>query len=396
MVEDVIGADARVSTSAQLTAVVDAVRAYAPDAQHLEADGVRRADVDRLAAAGVLSAGLVGGWTPAQTREVHEQLAGTSGALWFVLTQHRSPAEAARSSENDAVRERWASGLVSGASLGAVAFAHLRRPGAPTVTATRQDDGWLVSGRLDWITSWGLADALLLMAETPGGDVVQALLPASDREGLSITGELPLAAMQGTSTVGAVLDGMHVGDTEVARVLPKGEWLAADALRTANAPAAVFGLTRAALNALIAAAGERQWSTAESLAKRWREELEDIRTRAYTLVDDVAPNEEIDERVALRMQITRLAQDVTSALITVQAGRAMLLSSPEQRWAREALFALVQAQTQVTREALIASYLGEPMSFRSRSRGSSGERKPFRPTIVSAATSALITDSSTA
>jgi hypothetical protein len=34
----------------------------------------------------------------------------------------------------------------------------------------------------------------------------------------------------------------------------------------------------------------------------------------------------------------------------------MLLSSPEQRWAREAMFALVQAQTQVTREALLAAY----------------------------------------
>ncbi len=154
-----IGADARVSTSAQLATAVDAVRAYAPDAQHLEADGVSRLDVDRLAAAGVLSAGLVDGWSPAQAREVHEQLAGASGALWFVLTQHRSPAEAARTTKNDA-RARALGGRAGqlAASLGAVAFAHLRRPGAPTVTATRDGDGWRVSGRLDWITSWGLAD----------------------------------------------------------------------------------------------------------------------------------------------------------------------------------------------------------------------------------------------
>jgi len=356
VVDEVIGADARVSASAQLTAAVDAVRGYAPQAQRLEADGVSRADVGRLAAAGVLSAGLGAGWTPAQTREVHEQLAGASGALWFVLTQHRSPAEAARSSENDAVRERWASGLVSGASLGAVAFAHLRRPGSPTVAATRQGAGWLVSGRLDWITSWGLADALLLMAESPDGDVVQMLLPTSDREGLSITGELPLAAMQGTSTVGAVLADIWVSDAEVARILPKRDWLAADALRTANAPPAVFGLTRAALNALNAAAGQRQWSTAVRLADQWREQFEGARARAYTLVDDVPADEGVDERLALRAQITKLVQDVTSALITVQAGRAMLLSSPEQRWAREALFALVQAQTQVTREALITEF----------------------------------------
>lgn len=356
MIEDVIGADARVSASAQLTTAVDAVRSYAPGAQLLEINGVSRADVDRLAAAGVLSAGLVEGWAPAQTREVHEQLAGVSGALWFVLTQHRSPAEAARTTENAALGDRWAAGLVSGALLGAVAFAHLRRPGGLTVTATRHGDGWLVSGRLDWITSWGLADVLLLMAETPDGEVVQALLPASEREGLMTTGELPLAAMQGTSTVGAVLDRMPIGDGEVAHVLPKREWLAADALRTANAPPAVFGLTRVALNALLAASAQRQWASAAGLAARWRREFEDVRTRVYALVDDVVPSEAVAERVALRAQITKLAQDVTSALVTVQAGRAMLLSSPEQRWAREALFALVQAQTQVTREALIGAY----------------------------------------
>jgi hypothetical protein len=118
----------------------------------------------------------------------------------------------------------------------------------------------------------------------------------------------------------------------------------------------VFGLTRAALNALIAAADQRHWSTAADLAARWREQFEDARARAYALVDDVAPDEAVEERVALRAQMTKLAQDVTAALVTVQAGRALLLSAPEQRWAREAMFALVQAQTQVTREALVAAF----------------------------------------
>lgn len=356
MVDDVIGADGRVTSSPLMTTAVDALRGYAADAQRLEAEGVSRFDVDRLADAGVLSAGLAEGWAPAQVREVHEQLAGASGALWFVLTQHRSPAEAARTSANDALRGRWAEGLVRGALLGAVAFAHLRRPGAPTVTATRDGAGWLVSGRLDWITSWGLADALLLMAETPDGEVVQMLLPASDRAGLSITGELPLAAMQGTSTVGAGLDAMSVDEAEVAYVLSKDEWLATDATRTANAPPAVFGLTRAALNALIGASQQRRWESASALARQWQDRFVQLRERAYELVDDVPPGEAVKERVAIRAEATKLAQDVTSALVTVQAGRAMLLSSPEQRWAREALFALVQAQTQVTREALVAEF----------------------------------------
>ena len=53
---------------------------------------------------------------------------------------------------------------------------------------------------------------------------------------------------------------------------------------------------------------------------------------------------------------TKLAQDATAALITLQAGRAMLTSSSAQRWAREAMFALVQAQTTQTRAALVEAY----------------------------------------
>ncbi len=353
---DLIGADSRVADSAQLRRAVTAVAAVGPDAQRLEADGVTRALVDEMAAAGVLSAGLVDAWTPAQVREVHEQLAGASGALWFVLTQHRSPAEAARSTTNTPLRDRWMPGLISGQQLGAVSFAHLRRPGPPTVTATREQDGWRVSGRLDWVTSWGLADVLLLMAETEQGDVVQALLPASLRPGLTIGAELRLAAMQGTSTVAAVIDGMHVEDAEVARVLRKRDWVAADAQRTANAPPAVFGLARAALNALIAAGESRGSVATRDLALGWSQTFQQLRSRAYALVDDVEAGEAIGERVRLRAEITKLAHDVTSALITVQAGRAMLLTAPEQRWAREALFSLVQAQTHVTREALLTTF----------------------------------------
>lgn len=356
MIDDGIGPDARVTASGELARALDAVSVLAPAAEQLESVGVTRAEVDILADAGVLSAGLRPGWTPPNVRELHEQLAAASGALWFVLTQHRSPATAAATTANVALRERWSEQLVRGEALGAVAFAHLRRPGPASVTAKRLDGGWQVDGRLDWVTSWGLADVLLLMAESPDGEVVQALIPATAREGLRITGPLLLAAMQGTSTVGAVLDGLRLEDAEVAHVVPKEEWLTSDAQRTANAPAALFGLTRIVVNALAAAANRRGSPDGSALAQQWGKELKTRRSRAYALVDDVDPAEALDERRHLRAAVTRLAQDATSALIAVQGGRAMLSSSPEQRWAREALFALVQAQTAETRTALLATY----------------------------------------
>jgi alkylation response protein AidB-like acyl-CoA dehydrogenase len=356
VIDDGIGPDARVTASGELARALDSVSVLAPAAEQLESAGVTRAEVDTLADAGVLSAGLQPGWTPPNVREVHEQLAAASGALWFVLTQHRSPANSAASTANVALRERWSEPLMRGRALGAVAFAHLRRPGPASVTATRESSGWRIDGRLDWITSWGLADVLLLMAESPEGEVVQALIPASEREGLRITGTLALAAMQGTSTVGAVLEGLRVDDTEVAHRLSKEAWLTEDVRRTANAPPALFGLTRAVLNALTSAADRRGSPQAAKVAARWADELRAMRSRAYQLVDDVDAGEALDERRQLRAGVTRLAQDASSALIAVQGGRAMLTSSPEQRWAREALFALVQAQTFATREAFLETF----------------------------------------
>ena len=354
---DLVGADARCQDSPQLQSALAEVEKCATEATRLEATGVTRADIDRLAFVGVLSAGVTDEWTPSQARELQERLAAASGALWFVMTQHRSPAVAAQETRNRALRERYAQPLATGSMLGAVSFAHLRRP-RPSVVAKRVDGGWQVSGQLDWITSWGLADVLLLMAETDDGQVVQMLFPASERAGLTIVGELSLAAMQGTSTVGAILEDLRVPDSEVAHVLAKRDWLAADGQRSGNVPPAVVGLARAALNSLLAAAAQRRWPEAAGLAKRWRKQLVGLRARAYYLADEVEAAESLGERLEIRGALTRLAQDITSMAVAAQGGRAMVMSSPEQRWAREALFSLVQAQTLATRNALIASYLG--------------------------------------
>ena len=350
-----IGPDVGCEQSVPLAVALDAIAGFAPEAERLERSGVTEADVRRLASVGVMTVGGGNEFSPAQEREIQEQLAAASGALWFVSAQHRSPAVAAQNTSNRALRQRYADGLASGALLGAVSFAHLRRA-KPTVVAERLGAGWTISGRLDWITSWGVADVLLLMAETADSHVVQCLLPAQARPGLDITGELSLAAMGGTSTVGAVLEGMTVADSEVADVLPKSQWALSDAHRTANVPAAVVGIARAAVNALTELASERSWAELKALATEWSSHLIADRRRAYELVDDVAPEEALDERLALRGSVTKLAQDATAMLVAAQAGRAVLTSSAAQRWSREAMFALVQAQTPVSRNALIAAY----------------------------------------
>jgi hypothetical protein len=51
-----------------------------------------------------------------------------------------------------ALRDRWLEPVACGQALAGVAFAQLRRAGAPNP----------LDGRLDWITSWDIADLVLL------------------------------------------------------------------------------------------------------------------------------------------------------------------------------------------------------------------------------------------
>ena len=348
-----------------VTGAQSTLRQLAAEAEAIDVAGVTRAQVDALACHGVLGLSAptaLGGLaaSPAVVREVGETLSAASGTVWFVAAQHRTPMECAVAATDTPSHERWAEPLATGRALGAVAFAHLRRPGGPSVRAVRTATGWQVSGMLDWVTSWGLADALLLMAEADDGLVVQALVPARERVGFGVTGPLGLAAMGGTSTVGARLDAMPVDDDEVAAVVAKSEWLARDTERTANAAPAVFGLMRAVIADLHRSGVERDQPLAVEAAQRFAEQVTAARAAAYRLIDDVPAGEALDERVLLRARSLTLLQRITAARVAAQGGSAMLLRSSAQRWAREGLFHLVQAQTQPLREALLQEWAAQP------------------------------------
>jgi hypothetical protein len=66
------------------------------------------------------------------------------------------------------------------------------------------------------MTSWGICDVVLLGAVTAEGDVVLAVVPAREGDGLSASTPMELAAMQATRTVTLDLDGYRVRDQDVA------------------------------------------------------------------------------------------------------------------------------------------------------------------------------------
>ncbi len=333
---------------------LDAARALgrelAPDAGRVEREGVERATLDRLATAGLH--GLTGPTSaggsdvpPMVYREVAECLSGADGNTWLVWFQHHPVVKMLAASANAALVERHLPGLCAGTVQAGVAFSHLRNP-SPMVTATPEGPGWRFDGTQPWCTGWGLIDVVLVGAAT-GEEVLFALVSAHDRPALRSAGELPLAAMAGTRTVALAFDELAVGPDDLVLRMPRADWLAADHVRSASVQPSVFGIAAAAQEALC--------TTAPDIAVPLGERLEEVRARAYRLADEGPAEATVDQRLSAAAEAILLGVEITSALVTSLGGKAMALSHPAQRWAREAMFHLVFAQTGALRAATLAT-----------------------------------------
>lgn len=335
-----------------------------PRAEEVDVEGVPASHVEALAAAGLL--GVLGpvdeGGADVDlpvARRVTEILSGACGATWFVWTQHASPLRALARSANAGLRERWLGALCREA-LGGVAVAHLRRSGGLTVRARPAGGagggggGWVLDGTAVWVTSWGLAEVLLVGAVTPDDQVVLALVPARAVPGVRPSAPLALAAMEATRTVRLDFDGYALGSDDVVDVVGLAEWRRADAEKTANVTPAVFGLISTVVARLEETSRRRDEPGGVALARALAAEAAEVRAGAYRLLDEVPGGEAVDERLALRAHALELGVRASTALVAAAGGAGMARSSPAQRLAREALFHLIQAQTAPVRRATLA------------------------------------------
>lgn len=329
-------------------AAAELARELAADAGRLEQEGVERSLVDRMADAGLLAVSgpsALGGASPAEQRRVAELLAGSSPDAWFVWFQHGPVVRMLKASENTTLVEEHLPALCAGRKVGGVAWSHLRTA-SPTVTATRVDGGWSLSGFQPWCTGWGLTDVIMAGALVPDTDeVVFGLVPSGDRPELTSAGELRLAAMAGTSTHALRLNGLVLPDRDVVLHTARGPWSEADRALNANVQPSTFGIALAALDLLQ----EREPGTADALRSR----VLDVRTRAYALLDEADSTEQLDERLALRAQALLLALECATALLTARGGQGMDLREPAQRLLRAAAFQLVHAQAAHVRAATL-------------------------------------------
>jgi alkylation response protein AidB-like acyl-CoA dehydrogenase len=353
-VTDLLPVEAAVAAHPLVVAARElADRLLAPDAAAVDAGQVPRSHLDALGAAGLLGLAAparVGGSdaAPGVVRRVAEVLAGADLATWFVQAQHHSPVRSLAAAGND---DRLLAELAGGRQVAGIAFSHLRHWPRRPVTASRCGDGWRLDGTAPWYTGWCLNDVALVAGASEDGDVVFGMVPARPGPQLHASPPMHLAALQAAVTVSLDFEGFMVPDRAVVQVRPVRDWLAADALITANATPAVFGLAESAL-VLLAERGQRRGEPAAvDAADRLADRLGDVRTRVYRLMDDTPPQDAVDERLRLRAQAHQVLVESATALVVAGAGGSMAAGSPAQRKVREAMFLLVQAQTVASRTA---------------------------------------------
>jgi hypothetical protein len=315
MALDIVGPDGLALAEAH-EPLLSAIAAAAADTDR---HGVQRRCFDAMAAAGLLGRPLQ---PPALQRELAERLFMADGSLTFCWLQHQlplrrllnavsSPAAPAAS----ALRERWLEHVASGQALAGVAFAHLRRPGAANPAATRIAGGWRLDGRLDWITSWDIADLVLLCLRC--------------------------------------VDGAEVADSQVLFVEDFSVWSAADAATVCRVSPVVFGCIRCAIADLHQVASSHHDTQALALAAALSSDCQQLRHQAYRLIDANADDSpELRQRHRdLRAQALELAMRSAQAAVIAHAGGAKYCGCAAERRLREASFLLVQAQTADSRRA---------------------------------------------
>lgn len=339
----------------------------APTAQDVDRSAlVPRSRFEGLAAAGLF--GIAGptelghlDLAPPVARRVMAAIAGGCGATFFCWVQHHGVVRTVRSSPVEALRSSLLDKLCTGTTMAGVAFAHLRRADRRAVTARRVQGGWSFDGHAPWATSWGIADVFAVAAESDEGEVVWGLIPGAASPTVQPRA-LPLPVLSSTGTVALEFSECVVGDESVIAIEDAEAWRAADRRRAAIGQPAVLGVAERAIRLLehhdrLSPADADNGVNADAdngvneAVRSLRHELDDVWRRDDALLADVDTT--IEAASAHRARCLDLGRRATTALLAAVGGGGMDLGHPAQRLAREAMFYVIQAQTDDGRAATL-------------------------------------------
>jgi alkylation response protein AidB-like acyl-CoA dehydrogenase len=275
-------------------------------------------------------------------RRFQEIAARCSGALAFLQTQHQSAASFIVKSDNEDLKRRTLPKLATGELTAGIAFAQLRRHGAPMLTADRVRDGYVLRGNAPWITGWGIFGHCVTAAKREDGTTLFVWHRLAEEGGFTATQPMHLAAMEVVQTVSGKFEKYFIPEADVLYIRP-GNWIEENDLINISLQAPfALGCAQAGVDILRSAFEKKKIPAIADAADALAEELARCRDEAYGAMENQGDTQRSLEARAWAID---LAGRSAHAAVAASSGAGNSFAHPAQRVYREALVFTVSAQT---------------------------------------------------
>ncbi|MFA9218624.1 MAG: acyl-CoA dehydrogenase, partial [Sphingomonadaceae bacterium] len=282
----------------------------------------------------------------------------------FVYWGQRSFIEYLLQGENAALRERLLPTLLDGTLAGATGLSNAMKflSGMETLSVhgsrNAADDGWILNGKLPWITNLRPQRFVAAAAVAPvDGATPLIAIFASDDAGVQRSANLQLIAMRGSHTAAVQLDQVAAGPEYIITDAAP-QWLARVRPAFLGMQCGMsIGLATAALDkaAQVAASGRGQLSDNIASARQT------LTTLTQQLLDGVADGRFVSAAPAmfnLRIALAELVQQALTLELHAKGGHAYLVQEQDgfaRRW-REAAFIPVITPSVTQLQAALAKH----------------------------------------
>ena len=291
------------------------------------------------------------GFAGAEFRRFQQSVARASGALAFLESQHQSACAFLAQSENRPLRETYLRRMAAGEVKAGIAFSQLRRTGEPALKATPQQGGYVLEGRLPWVTGWGIFDRCVTAGTLPDGRTIFVMHELREGPNLKASAVLSLAAVEIAQTVSLEVSGLVVPEGDVLYTRP-GTWIQEnDRVKPALQSPLALGCAQAGIDVMRDEAARKGSVPIGRAADALQAELD----RCVSEIEEaVCEREDTERALQARAWAIELAGRCAHGGVVASSGAGNQAAHPAQRVYREALAFTVLAQTRQIQEATLA------------------------------------------
>ncbi len=298
------------------------------------------------------------GLPPRAILDRYEAVAAGCMTTALILTQRDAATDLIAGCDNAALKQELLPALAAGRSFCTVGIAQLttskRGPG-PALTARAQRDGFVLDGRMPWVTGAAHADVVVTGAVLPSGHQLLAAVD-TNASGIEVGPPLELMGLNASHTAAVECRGVLVPAERVIR--GPAEVVLAGRAPTRPLVVSVTGIGHArALLELAHNRASRAPVGFTEVVQSANDAYQRVHTQIIAAADrllDPAPDTPSDE---IRIAVNDLLVRLSAVLLTLSKGSGYLRSDPAQRLVREAIFFLVWSAPEAIQLGTLQSLL---------------------------------------